>query len=432
MLRHSKRVRSCYPTASRQVFLRHSSQDAKKGWAVKALLPWFVAGGLLVSFTASAGYAPSERPSLQSDLAANDVTGSIRPFNRFTAPKSGEADIVVQDEEDGSARTILNELGAASFVGTSPHLVLKPAVASASILFDRETPLLRGGAFDGVSYAYDGYMPRILLETPRMDGATVGGDHGDVAPGASSGGVSPSGSAGFSVLSAITARAPEGTTPALAKAVALASSTPAQSEPEIIAMPTIGVAQPGMSLTGIATIALPEVLPKSARPATGPTVQMVALPSAIPAIRSPDYASLIEPGHMAREQKCLAEAIYFEARSEPASGQAAVAQVVLNRVRSGLYPQSVCGVVYQNRHRYMACQFSFACEGKSLRVTEAGPWRQAVKIAREVTEGKTYLSGVGAATHYHANYVRPTWSRRLKKTDKIGTHIFYKLRPGQA
>jgi spore germination cell wall hydrolase CwlJ-like protein len=87
--------------------------------------------------------------------------------------------------------------------------------------------------------------------------------------------------------------------------------------------------------------------------------------------------------------------------------------------------------VFQNRHRYKACQFSFACEGKSLKITEAEPWRVAQRIAREVLVGKTYLSEVGAATHYHATYVKPGWSRRLKKTDKIGQHIFYKLRPGQ-
>ena len=148
-------------------------------------------------------------------------------------------------------------------------------------------------------------------------------------------------------------------------------------------------------------------------------------------VARPDYASLIDPDQRAHEQKCLAEAIYFEARSEPEDGQAAVAQVVLNRVKSGLYPPSVCSVVYQNRNRYLGCQFSFACEGKSLRITEPGPWQTAVRIAKDVTEGRTYLSGVGGATHYHANYVRPTWSHRLQKMEKIGTHIFYSLRPGQ-
>ena len=134
---------------------------------------------------------------------------------------------------------------------------------------------------------------------------------------------------------------------------------------------------------------------------------------------------------MARQQRCLAEAVYFEARSESDEGRAAVAQVVLNRVKSTLYPDSVCGVVYQNSHRYLACQFTFTCEGKSLRITEPGPWRDAVRIAREVYEGTTYLPEVGASTHYHAQYVRPYWAKKLKKMDTIGQHIFYKLRPGQ-
>ena len=146
----------------------------------------------------------------------------------------------------------------------------------------------------------------------------------------------------------------------------------------------------------------------------------------------PNYAALLaDPDTAAREERCLAQAIYFESRSEPEEGQAAVAQVVLNRVQSGLYPSTICGVVYQNRNRRHACQFSFACEGKALRVTEAEPWKVATRIAREVLEGKVYVSDVGGSTHYHANYVRPRWARALKKMDVIGNHIFYKLRPGQ-
>ena len=108
-----------------------------------------------------------------------------------------------------------------------------------------------------------------------------------------------------------------------------------------------------------------------------------------------------------------------------------MAQVVLNRARSGLYPSSVCGVVYQNRHRHLACQFTFACEGKSLRISDGPSWRDATRIAKAVLEGRTYLAEVGGSTHYHADYVKPSWSRRLKKMDVIGRHIFYKLKPGQ-
>jgi hypothetical protein len=126
-----------------------------------------------------------------------------------------------------------------------------------------------------------------------------------------------------------------------------------------------------------------------------------------------------------KELRCLAEAIYFEARSEPERGQAAVGQVVLNRVLHDAYPNSVCGVVYQNRHRYLACQFTFACEGKALRTDEPGPWATAQRIAKDIAEGRTYLPGVGNATHYHANYVRPWWARYMERREKIGRHLFF-------
>jgi spore germination cell wall hydrolase CwlJ-like protein len=140
--------------------------------------------------------------------------------------------------------------------------------------------------------------------------------------------------------------------------------------------------------------------------------------------------ALTGPAH-ARAERCLAEAVYWEARSEPERGQMAVAQVVLNRAVSGFYPRDVCGVVYQNAHRYLACQFTFACEGKALRIRDTESWERAKSVASAVIEGKTYHADVGGATHYHADYVRPYWARRLKKMDVIGRHIFYKLKPGQ-
>jgi hypothetical protein len=145
----------------------------------------------------------------------------------------------------------------------------------------------------------------------------------------------------------------------------------------------------------------------------------------------PRYADLVDPGAKAREAKCLAEAVYFEARSEPEAGQSAVAQVILNRVKSSLYPSTICGVVYQNRHRHLACQFTFACEGKSLRIRDQASWRRAVRVSDAVLDGETYLEKVGGATHYHADYVNPRWASRLKRKDVIGRHIFYQLRPGQ-
>lgn len=138
--------------------------------------------------------------------------------------------------------------------------------------------------------------------------------------------------------------------------------------------------------------------------------------------------ALTGPAH-ARAERCLAEAIYWEARSEPERGQMAVAQVVLNRAVSGFYPRDVCGVVYQNAHRYLACQFTFACEGRrSLVPTEAGPWTRATTIARDMMAGRIWLPDVGHATHYHATYVRPWWARSMNRLQQIGVHVFYRPR----
>ena len=127
-------------------------------------------------------------------------------------------------------------------------------------------------------------------------------------------------------------------------------------------------------------------------------------------------------------QKCLADAIYFESRGEPVRGQIAVAQVVMNRVFSGYYPTTVCGVVYQNAHRRLACQFTFACDGIPDKITEPDAWERAKTIARETLDGKYWLSDVGKATHYHAYWVRPRWVRTMHKLDKIGVHTFYRPR----
>jgi spore germination cell wall hydrolase CwlJ-like protein len=131
-----------------------------------------------------------------------------------------------------------------------------------------------------------------------------------------------------------------------------------------------------------------------------------------------------------REQaeKCLTEVIYFEARGEAVRGQMAVAQVVLNRVFSGKYPNTVCGVVYQNAHRHLACQFTFACDGRPDVVREPDMWERAKTIAAEMLDGKLWLPEVGKATHYHAYWVRPGWVREMTKMHKLGVHTFYRPR----
>lgn len=129
-----------------------------------------------------------------------------------------------------------------------------------------------------------------------------------------------------------------------------------------------------------------------------------------------------------KAEKCLANAVYFEARSEPVRGQIAVAQVVMNRAFSGYYPSEVCGVVYQNAHRHLACQFTFACDGLSKAVNDQEAWERAARIARETLDGKLWLPDVAKATHYHAAYVYPYWVRAMHKNARIGLHTFYRPR----
>lgn len=123
-------------------------------------------------------------------------------------------------------------------------------------------------------------------------------------------------------------------------------------------------------------------------------------------------------------ERCLTQAIYYEAATEPDSGKAAVAQVILNRMRHPAYPNTVCGVVYQGSSR-PGCQFSFACDGSMRRPPVPTLWRRAAEIARAALAGHVETS-VGMATHYHANYVLPRWAPKLTKIEQIGAHIFYR------
>ena len=121
---------------------------------------------------------------------------------------------------------------------------------------------------------------------------------------------------------------------------------------------------------------------------------------------------------------CLTQAVYYEAAHEPLSGRRAVAQVVLNRMRHPAFPKSVCGVVYQ-RNSTPVCQFTFVCDGSLYRRPGAGAWREAEQVARAALAGYVEAS-VGAATHYHADYVAPRWAPLLAKVSVIGQHIFYR------
>jgi hypothetical protein len=137
---------------------------------------------------------------------------------------------------------------------------------------------------------------------------------------------------------------------------------------------------------------------------------------------------LFDDKSRAKSEKCLAEAVYFEARGEAVRGQVAVAQVVLNRAFSGKYPETVCGVVYQNKHRHLACQFTFACDNNKDVIREPDMWERARKIAKAMLDGQLWLPEVDKSTHYHAYWVRPSWVNEMKKMYKTGVHTFYRPR----
>ena len=129
----------------------------------------------------------------------------------------------------------------------------------------------------------------------------------------------------------------------------------------------------------------------------------------------------------ARDLDCLTEAVYFEARGESARGQAAVAQVVLNRVANPSFPKTVCGVVFQGA-AHPGCQFSFACDGSMRRGLEAAAWDRARQIAERALAGVA-AGGVGSATHFHTIDVQPYWGPSMLRVAQVGLHVFYRMNP---
>ena len=130
--------------------------------------------------------------------------------------------------------------------------------------------------------------------------------------------------------------------------------------------------------------------------------------------------------HETSELDCLAEAVYYEARSESAQGQMAVAEVVMNRVRSPHFPKTICGVVFQGQYRDTGCQFTFTCDGSKRRAPRGEAWDRARAVALHVAMGFNKPI-TNKATHYHTDYVDPYWSAGLVETAEIGTHIFYRF-----
>ena len=127
-----------------------------------------------------------------------------------------------------------------------------------------------------------------------------------------------------------------------------------------------------------------------------------------------------------RAVDCLASAMWYEAGADP-RGQRAVGQVVLNRVRHAAFPSSVCAVVFQGSERNTGCQFTFTCDGAMQRTPSDTAFAQARSEARAMLDGKVDPE-VGLATHYHTEWVHPTWSAQLDKLARVDTHLFFRWR----
>lgn len=162
-------------------------------------------------------------------------------------------------------------------------------------------------------------------------------------------------------------------------------------------------------------------------------------PAPEPALNPSSLAAYIESGYQPIEKRveqanaergCLAQAIYHEARGESAAGQLAVANVIVNRARSGKFPSTLCGVIYQNANkgRYR-CQFTFACDGRSDAPGERRAWARSAALAEDVYAEFALGENVGAVPrstlYYHTTGVRPSWSSTYNAVATIGSHIFY-------
>lgn len=152
--------------------------------------------------------------------------------------------------------------------------------------------------------------------------------------------------------------------------------------------------------------------------------QIIEAPEAEPETkrRAGSLAELVEQHASSsiegREGECLAGGIYFESKGEPLIGQLAVAEVILNRARSGRFPSSVCGVIFQ------PSQFSFVRGGGFPPIARGSrQWREAVAIAK-IAQNRSWSSGVGKALFFHARHVSPGW--RLTRVAALGNHIFYR------
>jgi len=415
-------------------------------WAFNVMAPWALGVGVLVSFTADAGQDSAGDWDVAPLTARARATNAPAPFRLASFGDAATGDFGISGQSRALVQSARLMVGAPEDIRSipdesEPHVDLKPEMKN----FPEVDRTHKGDPVVAMRPTFDTHVitpEKLGIVEPahltfRIDGKNAARTAIKLAPRAAMPGDEAIYEAEAAKAEALSTTQTQKSTAAASPTQTASIATPPASEP---ARETINPALAERALHGATPQVSRAVTLSSSTPAQPDAIPievssfpraMLALGRTENAAARPDYASLIDPDKLDREKRCLAEAVYFESRSEPEAGQAAVAQVVLNRVQSGLYPASICGVVYQNRHHYKACQFSFACEGKSLRITEGESWVRAVRIANEVMDGRTYITDVGRSTHYHATYVKPRWARALTKMDAIGRHIFYRLKPGQ-
>lgn len=189
----------------------------------------------------------------------------------------------------------------------------------------------------------------------------------------------------------------------------------------------------GLATTQASLGSLPEVLPQtllqiSPQDAVRSNALVPASTLPNPAAR-PLRLEAASAEDRAKALNCLTMAIYYEAAGQSDSGQAAVAQVVLNRLRNPLFPKNICNVVFQGSTRATGCQFTFTCDGSLRRQPSQVGWKHAAQIAERALNGYVQAD-VGEATHYHTIWVVPYWRSTVVKVTQIGAHIFYRWAGG--
>lgn len=198
---------------------------------------------------------------------------------------------------------------------------------------------------------------------------------------------------------------------------------------EAIAVAVVTPEAPADASTEAAAVAAPEAVVEGAAPApAAPAPAMVlAAPEAVAAATDSPLAALAAaaPAQGGSDWQCLTEALYFEARGESLRGIFAVAEVILNRVDSPAYPNTVCGVVNQGTGGLYQCQFTYTCDGHAEHVNDRASWNRVGQVARAMLDGapRTLTHG---ATHYHTTEVSPSWAQRYPQTARIGAHLFYR------